>query len=127
MGYWRLLENPADRLEALKLTVKTHVLLLPSLHESEDKNDSSFVSDESSREEILQKHEEHDDQAERIAWYIETQFQNISHDLPDSFFRKARIAWVDLPSFDGIIDGNTGKELPFQTVDPEDILPYDWT
>ena len=122
-----LLENPADRLEALKLTVKTHVLLLPSLHESEDKNDSSFVSDESSREEILQKHVEYDDQAERIAWYIETQYQNILHDLPDSFFQKARIAWVDLPSFDRMIDGNTGKELPERHVALEDTLPLHWT
>lgn len=118
-----LLENPADRLEALKLTVKTHVLLLPSLHESDDET----TIDQSTEEEILQKHVEHDDQAERIAWYIESQYQNILHDLPDSFFQKARIAWVDLPSFDRMVDGNTGKELPEQPINPEDILPLDWT
>jgi len=123
-----LLENPADRLEALKMTIKTHILLLPSLsHESDDESDAYNGNDEPVDEETLEKHLEHDDQAERIAWYIETQFQNIIHDLPDSFFRKARIAWVDLPSFDRMIDGNTGKELPKQTVDPEDALPLDWT
>ncbi len=123
-----LLQNPADRLEALKLTIKTHVLLLPSLaHDGEDEADTSSIDDGSSEEEIIQKHVKHDDQAERIAWYIETQFQNILHDLPDSFFEKARIAWVDLPSFDGMIDGNTGQLLPEQPVDADDILPINWT
>lgn len=127
-----LLENPAERLEALKMTIKTHILLLPSLfnesdEESDNESDSHSGNDDSVDEEILQKHIEHDDQAERIAWYIEAQFQNIMHDLPDSFFQKARIAWVDLPSFDGMVDGNTGKELPTLTVEPEDILPVDWT
>mmetsp|Transcript_4672 Transcript_4672/g.8822 ORF Transcript_4672/g.8822 Transcript_4672/m.8822 type:complete len:354 (+) Transcript_4672:126-1187(+) len=117
-----LLENPSDRLEALKMTIKTHVLLLPSLTDEIDGE-----KEESVVEEGFQKHVEHDDQAERIAWYIETQFQNIMHDLPESFFQKARIAWVDLPSFDHMIDGNTGKELPNQPIDPEDLLPLNWT
>lgn len=118
-----LLENPTDRLEALKMTVKTHILLLPSLTNEEGDENEDPVIDEG----ILQKHVEHDDQAERIAWYIETQFQNILHDLPESFFQKARIAWVDLPSFDKMINGNTGKEYPEQPVDPHDVLPLDWT
>mmetsp|Transcript_15533 Transcript_15533/g.35600 ORF Transcript_15533/g.35600 Transcript_15533/m.35600 type:complete len:258 (+) Transcript_15533:531-1304(+) len=122
-----LLDNPSDRLEALKMTIKRHVLLLPSLTDENDDdgngNDDESVVDE----DILQKHVEHDDQAERIAWYIETQFQNIMHDLPDSFFQKARIAWVDLPSFDRLIDGNTGNELPQRAIDPEDLLPLGWT
>lgn len=84
-----LLQNPADRLEALKLTIKTHVFLLPSLKHDGEEADASSIDDGSSEEEIIQKHVEHDDQAERIAWYIETQFQNILHDLPDSFFEKA--------------------------------------
>ena len=122
-----LLDNPADRLEALKMTIKTHILLLPSLlDENDDAIDSSSDSDEILDEEDFQKHLKHDDHAERIAWYIETQFQNIIYDLPDDFFKKARIAWVDLPSFDHMIDGNTGKELPKQTIDPKDTLPLDW-
>ena len=122
-----LLKNPAERLEALKMTVKTHILLLPSLAPESDRENAPRGDDEEIDEEILRKHVEHDDQAERIAWYIETQFQNIINDLPDEFFEKARIAWTDLPSFDQMIDGNTGKELPNQTVDPKDILPLDWT
>mmetsp|Transcript_16932 Transcript_16932/g.39107 ORF Transcript_16932/g.39107 Transcript_16932/m.39107 type:complete len:282 (-) Transcript_16932:99-944(-) len=123
-----LFDNPADRLEALKMTIKTHILLLPSvLDETDDASGSSDDIDEPVDEEILQKHTKHDDHAERIAWYIETQFQNIMYDLPDAFFKKARIAWVDLPSFDHMIDGNTGRELSNRTVDPEDMLPSDWT
>lgn len=118
-----LLDNPVDRLDALKMTIKTHVLLLPSLSdESDDKENGEEIE-----EKILQKHIEHDDQAERMAWYVETQFQNILIDLPDSFFKKSRIAWVDLPSFDGMVDGNTGKELPERPLHSEDILPPDWT
>ena len=109
------------------MTVKTHILLLPSLAPESDRENVHHGDDEDIDEEILRKHVEHDDQAERIAWYIETQFQNIINDLPDEFFEKARIAWTDLPSFDQMIDGNTGKELPNQTVDPKDILPLDWT
>jgi cytochrome b pre-mRNA-processing protein 3 len=101
-----LLEDPSYRLEELKNLVKTHVLLL------------------SPGDEVTLA--QHDDQAERIAWYVEAQYQNIVHDLPDDFHRKARIAWVDLPSFDGMIDGNTGKELPQQPIHPEDVLPDGW-
>lgn len=120
-----LLRNPVERLEALKMTIKTHILMLPSQsYENGKENDGNV---ESFDEDIIQKHREHDDQAERIAWYIETQFQNIIHDLPDSFFQKARIAWVDLPSFDRMIDRNTGKQLPERSVNMEDILPLDWT
>jgi len=67
----------------------------------------------------------HDDHAERIAWYIETQYQNIVHDLPDELYRKARIAWVDLPDFSKLKDAN-GKELGENPIDPEDILPKNW-
>ena len=101
-----LLENPEHRLEELKNLVNAHILLL-----SPDDETALNL---------------HDDQAERIAWYIETQYQNIVLDLPDDFYRKARIAWTDLPSFDKMIDGNTGKELPEQPIDPEDILPDRW-
>ena len=44
--------------------------------------------------------------AEGIAWYMEAHFQNIVHDLPDSFYRKARIVWVDLPDFAMLKDGS---------------------
>ena len=101
-----LLDNPEARFEELKNLVKTHILLLSPDDESALKL--------------------HDDQSERIAWYIETQYQNIVHDLPDSFYRKARIAWCDLPDFTNLIDGNTGKTLPDHPVYQDDILPSGW-
>jgi cytochrome b pre-mRNA-processing protein 3 len=100
-----LLENPKERLEELKNLVMTHILLLnPDDHQAQE--DSA-------------------DQAERIAWYIETQYQNIVHDLPDELFEKARIAWVDLPDFSDLKDAS-GKELETIENDPEDILSGNW-
>lgn len=128
-----LLENPSDRLEALKMTIKTHVLLLPSLTNDDEPDEAKIETEDDEEsavvdEEALRQHVERDDQAERIAWYVETQFQNILHDLPVSFFEKARVAWVDLPSFDRMIDGNTGEELPMPPLaDEEEILPPKWT
>jgi cytochrome b pre-mRNA-processing protein 3 len=101
-----LLDDPAARFEELKNLVKTHILLL-----SPDDEQSLKL---------------HDDQSERIAWYIETQYQNIVHDLPDPFYRKARIAWCDLPDFTGLIDGNTGHKLPDQPINQDDVLPDGW-
>ena len=95
-----LLGNPLDRLDELNNLVKTHILLLPPLPQEDD--DNIGATDKNEGDDIRRKHIIHDDQAERIAWYVETQFQNIVIDLPESFFQKARIAWVDLPSFDGI-------------------------
>lgn len=83
--YTELLDKPKERLEELKNLVQTHILLL---------NPDDFQAQENSI-----------DQAERIAWYIETQYINIMHDLPEDFYRKARIAWVDLPDFSDLQDG----------------------
>lgn len=103
--YTELLDNPKERLDELKNLVLTHILLInPEDQKSLD---------------------EHDDHAERIAWYIETQYQNIIHDLPDSFYRKVRIAWVDLPDFSALKDGK-GNTMPENPVDPEDVLPKNW-
>ena len=126
-----LLDNPHERLEELKNLVKTHILLLPPLSDDNDDDDddnSEGKYDDKNDDEynsILQEHRAHDDQANRIAWYVETQYQNIIHDLPESLFQKARIAWVDLPSFEHMID-DTGKELPKHTNPLEDVLPSSW-
>lgn len=101
-----LLSSPEARLAELKNLVKTHVLLL-----SPDDDAASRL---------------HDDHAERVAWYVETQYQNVLLDMPDSFFDKARIAWADLPSFEAMVDGNTGGVLPNQPVHPDDRLPLGW-
>jgi len=116
-----LLDNPIERLNELKNLVNIHILLLPTLPDDDDEgsvNDDEYNS-------ILREHRFHNDQAERIAWYVETQYQNIIHDLPESLFQKARIAWVDLPSFDHMIDDN-GKELAEQPISLENVLPSGW-
>jgi cytochrome b pre-mRNA-processing protein 3 len=100
-----LLDNPKERFEELKQLVQTHILLV------NPEDDRSL--------------EEHDDQAERIAWYIEAQYQNIVQDLPDELYHKARIAWVDLPDFSKMKDGK-GKELEEVPIHPDDILPKHW-
>ena len=97
-----LLDSPKERLEELKNLVLTHILLI-------NPDDQKAL-------------DLHDDHAECIAWYIETQYQNIVHDLPDPLYRKARIAWVDLPDFSNLKDAN-GKILEENPIDPEDILP----
>lgn len=103
--YAELIDNPQERLEELKLLVNTHILLL----DPQDQKSLDF----------------HDDQATRIAWYIEAQYQNIVHDMPKEFFEKARIAWVDLPDFTKLKD-DKGKELEEVEIDPNDILPENW-
>lgn len=103
--YTELLDSPKERLDELKNLVLTHVLLV-------NPDDQKAL-------------DVHEDHAERIAWYIETQYQNIVHDLPDSFYRKARIAWVDLPDFSNLKDGS-GRILEDNPIDPQDILPDNW-
>jgi hypothetical protein len=51
----------------------------------------------------------HEDQLERIAWYIEAQYQNIVHDLPAELYQKVWIAWVDLPDFSNLQNGDAKK------------------
>jgi len=107
-----LLEDPKERFEELKHLVQTHILLLKS--PDDDKADASV--------DVL---DDTNDQAERIAWYIEAQYQNIVHDWPDDWYRKARVAWVDLPDFSDMVDAK-GKVLEPLPMDPDDILPEDW-
>jgi cytochrome b pre-mRNA-processing protein 3 len=103
--YSELLDDPKERLEELKNLVQKHILLLnPEDHQAQENSQ---------------------DQAERIAWYIEAQYQNIVHDLPDAFYRKARIAWVDLPDFSDLQDAS-GKVMEPNEIDADDILPDDW-
>ena len=103
--YTELLDDATTRQDELKHLVQTHILLL-------NPEDQKALA-------------HHDDLASRITWYIETNYQNIVHDLPDAFFQKARISWVDLPDFSSLKDG-TGKELDENPIDTEDLLPPNW-
>lgn len=111
-----LLKNPKQRLEELKHLVRMHILLLKSPEEEEA---------EASRGEAVVVPDDADDQAERIAWYIEAQYQNIAHDWPDDWYRKARVAWVDLPDFGNMVDSKGNVLEPFP-MDPEDALLENW-
>jgi cytochrome b pre-mRNA-processing protein 3 len=110
--YTELLDTPSERLAELKQLVQTHILLLdPERVSAVDQVDDLF----------------HEDQSERIAWYIEAQYQNIVHDLPGDLFQKARIAWVDLPDFSNLETGDAkGTVLEEVPIDPEDVLPGNW-
>ncbi|CAB9516867.1 Ubiquinol-cytochrome C chaperone [Seminavis robusta] len=66
-----------------------------------------------------------DDHLERIAWYIETQFQNILVDWPTEYATEARVAWVDLPDF-SYLKRNDGKPMKQRRVNPDDVLPAPW-
>ena len=105
--YTDLLDKPKERLEELKNLVQTHILLV---------NPEDHLAIENSM-----------DQAERIAWYIESQYINIIHDLPDELYRKARIAWVDLPDFSDLKDAK-GKILePIMESDKaKESIPKFW-
>ena len=113
-----LLDHPDARLEELKHLVQTHIFQLDD-PDKDAKKDSKAPK----RRQRL-GHEE--DISERIAWYIETQYQNVVLDLPEDHFQNGRIAWVDLPDFDKTRDdrGNLLDDVP---VNPEDVLPEDWT
>lgn len=69
---------------------------------------------------------EHADAAlDRIAWYIEANYQNIMVDWPDQWYRESRVAWVDLPDFSGATDAS-GKLLDENPVHEDDVLPTPW-
>jgi hypothetical protein len=116
-----LLENPQARLQELKALVQTHILLLDDKDQSQGSRKTNKNMSHSPRNRL--GHE--DDLSERIAWYIETQYQNIVHDLPDESFWKGRVAWVDLPNFENLTDG-AGHVLENVPVDPADVLPEPW-
>ena len=94
-------EKPEERMEELRKIVWMHIL----------------VRDDAIDERV--------DQIDRIAWYIEANYQNIFLDWPDEYYRQARVKWVDLPDFSGLMDTD-GKELPENPIHPEDILPHPW-
>ena len=60
-----------------------------------------------------------------MAFYIDTQYNNIINRMPDEYFREGRIAWVDVPDFSKMRDLK-GKLLPEIPLNPEDVLPKGW-
>lgn len=99
--YTELLEKPEERLQELRNIVWRHIL----------------VKDEDVEHQI--------DHLDRIAWYIEANYQNIMIHWPDEYYRDARVAWVDLPDFSNMRDAN-GRIMEEQPVNPDDVLPDPW-
>jgi len=66
-----------------------------------------------------------DDHLQRLAWYIELQYQNILVDWPGKYVSQARVAWIDLPDFRTLKD-NSGHTIPSVPVHPDDVVPEPW-
>lgn len=71
------------------------------------------------------KAHECDDHLTRLAWYIETQYQNILIDLPHQYLAQGRIKWINLPDFTSM-RMNNGTLVQEQLVHPDDLLPSPW-
>ena len=69
----------------------------------------------------------HADHVQRLVLYMDMQYQNILHRLPESYWRKGRLAWVNIPEFSPMYDNN-GKLLPEIAINPQDpaVLPPGW-
>lgn len=99
--FTEFLDKPADRLQELRHLVWEHILV------REEGAENRF------------------DQLDRIAWYIEANYQNIIMEWPDEYYRSGRTAWVDLPDFSGLKDSD-GILLPDNPIHPDDALPHPW-
>jgi len=99
--YTEFLQKPAERLNELRKLIWWHIF-------GRDK-DAEFRYDH----------------LDRIAWYVEANYQNIVMDWPDDYYRQGRVAWVDLPDFSNIKDIE-GNVLPENPIHPDDVLPKPW-
>jgi cytochrome b pre-mRNA-processing protein 3 len=100
-AYTEFLDQPAERMDELRKLVWTHILCRD--------------------EEAVDRY----DQIDRIAWYIEANYQNIVHHLPQEYFREARLQWTDLPDFSNMRDAS-GALMPDNPVLDEDMVPAPW-
>jgi|UPI000581B288 cytochrome b pre-mRNA-processing protein 3 len=100
-AYSAFLDKPEERLKELRKIVWMHI----------------FVRDA--------QVERRTDQLDRIAWYIEANYQNIMMDWPDEYYRHARVKWVDLPDFSNLKDAS-GKIMEETPVHADDVLPHPW-
>jgi len=65
------------------------------------------------------------DQVQRIACYIDAQYNNIMNQLPEEYWKEGRLAWVDIPDFKRLID-NKGNLIPENPRSPDELLPHGW-
>jgi len=74
---------------------------------------------------LLKDEEALNDHIRRLTAYVEYQFTNILHQLPDKYFREGRIAWGSIPDFSEMAD-NEGNPLEEPTIHKDDWLPGKW-
>jgi len=69
-----------------------------------------------------------DDLVDRLAMYVEFQYDNIMNQLPEKYWREGRIGWGPFPNFESIV-GNNGKVLPpaDKFNDKMDVVLEGWT
>jgi len=115
--YTDLLDKPEERHEELRNLIARHVLLLNP--------DGEPANAPSAQAQLDAENKINFDQLERLVWYVEAQYQNIVHDIPEQLYRDGRVAWVNLPDFSKLLD-NDGKQLDEVPIDTDDVLPHPW-
>ena len=77
---------------------------------------------------VLNRDEEaYNDQLKRLAAYVEYQYVNLMHGVPDDYFWEGRIPWGDIPVF-ADMKGNDGKALddPEAEIEGLESMPEPW-
>ena len=137
--YTELLNKPNERWQELQRLIARHILIdrqdiAKSKEYHQKRNHNNISVDQEQTNELL------DDpntlvasklpsQLDRIAWYIDLQYQNIVLDWPDVDYRDGRVVWTNLPDFTNMT--TIGKDgcphlLPIQPVHDDDVVPEPW-
>mmetsp|Transcript_13680 Transcript_13680/g.29677 ORF Transcript_13680/g.29677 Transcript_13680/m.29677 type:complete len:349 (+) Transcript_13680:55-1101(+) len=75
---------------------------------------------------LNQDEEAYNEQVKRLVLYVEYQYANLLHGVPDSYFWEGRIPWGDIPEFRSMKD-NAGKDLEeVGDVPGLEMLPKPW-
>jgi len=100
-AYTEFLNKPEERLKELRKLLWQHVYL---------------------RDESL---EDWNDLLDRLAWYVDANYRNIMQDWPYDYYRQSRVAWVNLPDYEGLCDAQ-GQPVEANPVHEDDVVPKPW-
>ena len=118
--YTEFLDYPQNRMQELKRLIARHILVDP--HEIPQQQQAA--SNDANTNNTTTKYEQSlkyldrlvasksSDQLNRLAWYIDEQYQNIVLDWPDEDYRQGRLVWTNLPDFT-----NMKKKKPKKSVE----------
>lgn len=106
--YTEFLQQPKQRFRELYFLLQRHFLLqfedvVDDENNDNDSNNNNNEQDKPKRgtaENILTKNLQNKATAsflDRMAWYIEANYQNIVMEWPDEAYRQGRVAWIQLP------------------------------